>query len=83
MTSANVTYYQIWAGEKFIAAHRQNCMCKTHIKEDLAKYQPADGYDLILRWPDENEADHYTNRMSLKDYMEGKKPVWRSYDEDN
>ena len=49
MTSANVTYYQLWVGDKYIGEERQNCMCKTTIMQRLAMYQPVERYDIMAR----------------------------------
>lgn len=77
-TSANVTYYQVSdiKGNR-IREHRQNCLCKNSVRGELATYQPPEDYTIVLRWPDEDEANHYTEGMSLKDYLDGKKVVWR------
>ena len=76
MTSANVTYYEVWNGDKFIGEERHNCMCKCKVKERLAKYQPAEKYTLRLRWPDEEEEDHYSELINLKAFMDGGKVEW-------
>lgn len=79
-TSANVTYYQIYKNGKFIEQHRQNCMCKFKVRDELAQYQPAEDYTLICLWPDEDEAPHYTVEMPLNEYMGGKKLTWKERD---
>lgn len=79
MTSANVTYYEVWEGDKFdkfIGEECQNCMCKYTVRERLAKYQPAEKYTLRLRWPDEEEEEHYSESINLKAFMDGGKVEW-------
>jgi len=79
-TSANVTHYEVYKDNKLVGQHRQNCMCKNWVKDELAQYSPASDYEVRLIWPDENEADHFTKRMLLSDYLAGKKVEWISYD---
>lgn len=79
-TSANVTYYEIFKDGNFVDSHSQNCMCKNAIKEKLSKYIPALDYKIRLRWLDENEANHYTNKIRLSDYFSGKKFEWLPYE---
>ena len=76
MTSANVTYYEIYKDGKYITRHSQNCMCKFTIDKRLAKYKPAEDYVVKLVWPDENEADHCSKKMSLLDYLNGVEVTW-------
>ena len=81
MTSANQTYYDIFTKDgKFVDRHSQNSMCKFTVKERLKQHQPPEDYILILCWPDENEAPHYTEKISLADYLNGKKVVWKAYE---
>ena len=80
-TSANVTYYQIYRKGKYVDEHRQNCMCKSTIRKELGQYQPSKDYSIILRWPDENEADHFTYEMPLEDFLGGIKVTWKEYGE--
>jgi hypothetical protein len=76
-TSANVTYYQVFnKSGNLVKEHSQHCLCKPKVKEELAVYQLSEDYTIILRHPDEDEADHYTLKMSLKDFLNGKKAVW-------
>lgn len=75
-TSANTIYYQVYRKGSFIDEHRQNRLCKSTIKQELAQYQPPEDYSVILRFPDEDEADHLSYEMSLKDYLSGVKVTW-------
>jgi len=73
MTSANVTYYKIYDLDNVcVGKHSQHCLCKSTVKEELQKYQPANKYKLQINHPDENEADHYSKMMNLQDYLDGK-----------
>jgi len=77
MTSANVTYYIVKDkdGNK-IAEYSQNCLCKNTITEKLKSHTPYKDFTLELCWPDEHEAPHYTQEMSLDDYLGGVKLIW-------
>jgi hypothetical protein len=76
MTSANVTYYQVFKDGEKVAEYRQNCLCKDSKTEGLKSHVPAEDFTLVLCWPDEYEVPHYTQEMSLADYWNGVKPVW-------
>lgn len=78
-TSANVTYYNVYKNGKFVAEHRQNHYCKQRIKEQLKQHLPVENFTLIARWPDEDEVDHFSESMPLKDYLDGKKLKWKNY----
>ena len=83
MTSANVTYYRLYFidGNEIIHEFRQHCLCKSNVKDNLANVDDPHKYELELMWPDENEAPHYSKRIPLTDYLDGKKVEWYSYDE--
>lgn len=68
-TSANVTYYQVYKGDRLVGEHSQHALCKYVVREKLAKYQPASDYMLRLRHPDEDEVDQYTQFVSLATYL--------------
>jgi len=77
MTSANVTHYEVKDKEgKRVGKYSQHCMCIQTIGEKLRKHVPYENFALTLIWPDEYEAPHYTQEMSLNDYLNGVKPVW-------
>lgn len=73
-TSANVTYYTVkdLAG-KVVGEYRQNCMCKDHLREQLAVHTPPEAFTISSRWPDEDEADHYSDEINLKDFIDRRK----------
>jgi len=76
MTSANVTYYGVYKDGKLIKEHSQHALCKPKIREHLQSYPNPEELTLILRWPDENEEDHFSKSMSLADYLNGVKVQW-------
>lgn len=76
MTSANVTYYQVYKDKKYIAEISQHHMCKLTYKEELKKFVPAKDYTVIARWPDEEEEDQYSNEINLEDFLNGKQIEW-------
>lgn len=77
MTSANVTYYEVYKDGKYIDSVSQHCYCKCTYKEELSElFKPAKDYTLIVRWPDEEENDQYSKEMNLEDFMNGKKVEW-------
>ena len=51
-------------------------MCKDTKTAKLKSHIPHEDFTLVIRWPDEDEVDNYTVEMSLKDYLNGMKPVW-------
>ena len=76
-TSANVTYYSIYKDGNLIKEHRQNCLCKNYIDAELKNYPNPAELILVLRWPDEDEVNHFTVPMSLKDYLDNKSVEWK------
>ena len=78
MTSANVTHYRLYdSDDTKVFKSSQHCLCKDHIKKDLKDWYDANGdATLILTWPDEHEAPHYSIPMKLSEYLEGKKVKW-------
>ena len=75
-TSANVIYYEIYNKDgKLVKTHRQNFLCKSR-RHELLEYTPAEDYKIIVRWPDEDEVEHYSKEMSLVDYLNGVKCNW-------
>lgn len=76
MTSVNVTYYQVYKAGKFVKEHRQHHYCTPTIRTKLAEHQPPEDFMLVLRYPDEEEVDHFSEQISLADYLNGKEPVW-------
>ncbi|MEN6379239.1 MAG: hypothetical protein ABFD15_06645 [Methanofastidiosum sp.] len=76
-TSANSVYYRVYRKGIFIEEHRQNRLCKSTIKQELAQYQPPEDYSIILRCPDEDEKDYFSQEMLLKDYLNGVKVPWK------
>ena len=73
-TSANVTYYTVKDLDgKVVGQYSQNCMCKDHLREKLSAHTPPEAFTISARWPDEDEADHYSNEISLKDFIDRKK----------
>lgn len=83
MTSANVKFYEVYKDGKLVAEHRQNCLCKMTIVATLQQYTPASEYKLRLRWPDEEEANHYSQKMRLDRYLaKTVHPIWDGVDYD-
>jgi len=76
VTSANVTYYNVYKDGKLVKTYSQNCLCKQTVREKLAQHTPAQEYGLIAVWPDEDEVDHYSREMNLNDYLMGEKIEW-------
>jgi hypothetical protein len=77
-TSANVTYYTVkYKDGTPVGEYWQNRMCKDTVSKQLKSHIPAEDYMLSLRWPDEDEAPHYTKPMSLADYLNGIKVEWK------
>ena len=74
MTSANVTYYQVYKDGKLVKEHSQSHYCTWTIRERLKIHQPPQDYILITNTPDEDEEDHFTEQMSLADFLAGKQP---------
>ena len=73
-TSANITYYIVKdKNGRIVGEYRQNCLCKDVKTEKLKLHVPYEDFTIILRWPDENEVDHFTEEISLKDYLNGAK----------
>jgi len=81
-TSANVTYYEVYKDGALVKEHSQHAYCKSRIREQLLAYVPAEAYTLILRWPDEEEEDHFSKEMLLSDYLNGVKVEWEDDDLD-
>jgi hypothetical protein len=85
MTSANITYYEIYHKDNLlevVANHSQHCYCKNSIKDKLNEYVPPEDYFIQLNHPDEEENDHCSKLMNLKDYLDGKyrHTAWREED---
>lgn len=81
MTSANVTYYYVSdANGKHITEHRQHHLCRPTVRDELSKY-PED-YQVYCVWPDEEEEDHVTNTLTIKEYLSGVKFVYQDDCED-
>ena len=81
MTSANVTEYSIWQGDKLINTHRQHHYCKS-VKPELEQYNPPEHYQIEAMWLDEEEWDHHSNRISLKEYLEGRQLDWEQTEDE-
>jgi len=83
-TSADVTYYRVYKDNKLVKEHSQHCLCKNTIKDHLLTYTPPEDYTLQLLFVDEYEADHYSKKVCLKDYLDGKykHTLWREDDGD-
>lgn len=76
-TSANVTYYGLYLAGTLIREYSQHAYCKARDwKKDLAEYVPPEHYTVIARHPDEDEVDHYSQPMSLVDFLSGTRFVW-------
>ena len=72
VTSANVTYYDIYNKHgNFVKTHSQHHYCKSR-KHELFEYKPAEEFFIVVRWPDEDEAVHESEKMLLSDYLNGK-----------
>jgi len=76
-TSANVTYYTVFKDDKQIAEYRQNCQCKDTKTEKLKSHVPAEDFTLIICWPDENNILHFSQEISLANYLNGIKPMMK------
>lgn len=72
MTSANVTYFDIYQSGEFIKRHSQHHYCKSN-RQQLLDYTPPEDYQIMVVWPDENEVDHCSPMMLLSDYLNGMK----------
>jgi len=84
MTSANVTYYEVYKDGKFIDSVSQHCYCKCTYKEELTELFPSPkDYTLIVRWPDEKEDDYYSKEINLEDFLNGKEVEWPEDEEIN
>jgi dCMP deaminase len=71
-TSANVTYYRVYRKGVFVKEHRQNALCKSKIHEELSQYSPVEDFTVVVRWPDEDEADHLGEPIPLSKFLRGK-----------
>ena len=82
-TSSNITQYQLLNDEgKIVKELRQHCLCKITIKDRLTEaFKEFPNATLVLCWPDEHEAPHYTKPMKLSEYLNGQKPEWLEYGE--
>jgi len=78
MTSDNVTYYGVYKNGILVKEHRQNLLCKFTVKEKLKTYSNPEELILILRHPDENEVDQFSQPIFLKKYLDGAKISWES-----
>ena len=74
-TSANVTYYRVYKNGVFVKEHRQNALCKSKIHEELSQYSPVEDFTVVVRWPDEDEANHLDDKMPLSKFLRGKPKV--------
>jgi len=80
-TSANVTYYGVYKDGKKVGEHSQHHYCKPrNWKEEMAAYMPPAAFTVIGRWPDENEADHFSDPMPLPEFLSGKYVTWPKQD---
>ena len=76
-TSANVTYFGVYRDGRMVGEHRHNALCKPKDwKMEMAAYVPAEEFTVIARWPDEDEADHFSDPMPLADFLKGSHFVW-------
>jgi hypothetical protein len=77
-TSAHITYYTVYDKcGKQIEEHRQNWMCKITIRKELEKYTPITDFTVILRHPNEDEVNHYSEPMKLSHYLAGHMVTWK------
>jgi hypothetical protein len=76
-TSANKYYYHIYKDGVFIKTHSQNILCKSR-RHELLVYQPPEDYKVMVTWDDEDEVEHWSDRMSLADFLDGKEYELRS-----
>jgi hypothetical protein len=68
MTSANIVNFTIFRDGLIVGKHRQNLLCKSR-KHELAKYQPAELYQIQAHGLDENEAPWTENVMNLQEFL--------------
>jgi len=82
-TSSNITEYRLLNDDgKVVKEFRQHCLCKDTIKDRLTEsVKEFPDATLVLCWPDEHEAPHYTKPMKLSDYLNGEKLEWLKYGE--
>jgi hypothetical protein len=76
-TSANVYRYHIYKDGVLIKTHSQNILCKSR-RDELLVYQPPKDYKVTVTWDDEDEVEHFSDRMSLADFLDGKQYELRS-----
>ena len=73
MTSANVTRYFVYNKlSGLVGEHSQHAYCKNTITTKLKQHQPAEDFTMRACHPDENETEHWSRRVNLKEYLEGK-----------
>jgi len=73
MTSANVTYYEIYDTDmNLIDTARQHALCKDRITAKLEEWEKEyPDAILCLRWPNEHEIDEYLVFEEYEGYTEG------------